>query len=119
MIKSVFKYLKKQLNATKVNRFWLIYYAVGVFGFALPATRELFRELIGLSIFMSIVLLFFFHKNWNLKFIRPSLLVFLGGFFIEAIGVSTGIIFGSYQYGEALGPKIFHTPLLIGLNCGC
>ncbi|PWD98194.1 carotenoid biosynthesis protein [Marinilabilia rubra] len=109
-------FTKKHINSSKINRFWIIYYAVGVAGFAIPYSRELFTNLIGLSIFMSIVLLFLFHKKWDAGFIISSLFVFLGGFFIEAIGVSSGIIFGEYQYGEALGPKIFHTPVLIGLN---
>ncbi|MCD8261033.1 MAG: carotenoid biosynthesis protein [Bacteroides sp.] len=31
-------------------------------------------------------------------------------------GVNTGIIFGNYRYGEGLGPKLYGTPLIIGLN---
>ncbi|WP_462318509.1 carotenoid biosynthesis protein [Marinilabilia sp.] len=116
MRNQAYNFIKKHINATQINRFWIIYYSVGVVGFAIPYTRELFTNLIGLSIFMSIALLFLFHKKWNLAFIASSVFVLLGGFFIEAIGVSTGIIFGEYQYGEALGPKIMHTPLLIGLN---
>jgi len=40
----------------------------------------------------------------------------LAGFFIEVIGVNTGLIFGDYSYGEALGLKVLSTPLLIGVN---
>jgi bisanhydrobacterioruberin hydratase len=31
-------------------------------------------------------------------------------------GTSTGLIFGTYHYGNALGPKLAGTPLIIGLN---
>ncbi|NJM16318.1 MAG: carotenoid biosynthesis protein [Bacteroidales bacterium] len=44
------------------------------------------------------------------------LLVYLMGFAIEVFGVNTGAVFGTYEYGSGLGPKLMHTPLLIGLN---
>jgi putative membrane protein len=34
----------------------------------------------------------------------------------EIIGVNTGLLFGDYQYGQVLGPKIYGVPFLIGLN---
>ena len=48
--------------------------------------------------------------------LRKGLSIFLIGLIIEIIGVETKIIFGHYDYGRGLGLKIFHTPLLIGLN---
>jgi len=30
--------------------------------------------------------------------------------------VQTGVIFGNYHYGFGLGPKLFDTPLMIGIN---
>lgn len=48
------------------------------------------------------------------------LLAFAGvallGFLSEWIGVNTGLVFGDYWYGEALGPKIQGVPVLISLN---
>ena len=41
---------------------------------------------------------------------------FLTGMITEILGVQWGWIFGDYQYGEALGYKIFGVPLLIGIN---
>jgi putative membrane protein len=41
---------------------------------------------------------------------------FVTGFALEAVGVATGLVFGSYSYGTVLGPKIFGVPLVIGLN---
>ena len=43
-------------------------------------------------------------------------IIFLAGFFVEVIGVNTGVIFGEYSYGEGLGYKLFNTPLMMGIN---
>lgn len=37
---------------------------------------------------------------------------------VELIGVNTGLLFGTYQYGENLGIKVFGVPFLIGINWG-
>ena len=41
---------------------------------------------------------------------------FVTAFVVEAVGVATGLVFGSYSYGTVLGTKIFDVPLVIGLN---
>ena len=41
---------------------------------------------------------------------------FLTGMITEILGVQLGWIFGDYQYGDALGLKVFGVPLLIGVN---
>ncbi|URA10870.1 carotenoid biosynthesis protein [Thermospira aquatica] len=41
---------------------------------------------------------------------------FVGTFALEAIGVATGKIFGSYHYGEVLGFGFFGVPLVIGFT---
>ncbi|WP_010665257.1 carotenoid biosynthesis protein [Marinilabilia salmonicolor] len=107
---------RKHLTPERINRFWLIYYTVGVIGFAQPVSRELFQNLTGLSILMSTAIMLYFHRPWNVAFIGALTFVLLGGIFIEAVGVNTGIVFGEYQYGATLGPKIAGTPLLIGIN---
>ena len=38
-----------------------------------------------------------------------------GGLAIEALGVATGVPFGSYSYGDALGPKLLGVPWVIPL----
>jgi len=43
-------------------------------------------------------------------------LVYLIGMGVEIVGVNTGLIFGTYQYGENLGAKLVGVPLLIGIN---
>lgn len=41
---------------------------------------------------------------------------FLIGILVEMIGVNTGLLFGNYQYGKILGPKLLGVPLIIGIN---
>lgn len=50
------------------------------------------------------------------KVITPLIIIFLGGFFIEWIGVNFGFLFGDYEYGSALGLHVYGVPLVIGLN---
>lgn len=43
-------------------------------------------------------------------------ILLLATFLLEVIGVHTGIVFGSYKYGEVLGVKAWGVPLIITLN---
>ena len=62
-----------------------------------------------------IILLVFFPLTYK-KGLVVFAIIFLGGFISEVIGVNTGLLFGSYQYGNNLGLKIAGVPLLIGIN---
>jgi len=101
----------------KVRRFLFIFYVVGIAGFMLPFSRELFIHLTGLALLLSTFLLFWFHRGgFDYRSIAVFISIYLAGFFIELIGVSTGAVFGEYTYGNGLGPKIWGTPLMIGVN---
>jgi bisanhydrobacterioruberin hydratase len=92
-------------------------FLVGAIGFTIPYTRNLFAHLTPLAILFAIVGGVFFHDgDRSLKFWIVSAFILLGGFFIEVIGVNTGIIFGEYSYGKVLGPKIISTPVIIGFT---
>lgn len=108
-------YLAKR--ETEVKLFIPFFYAVGVFGMLYPALFPVFTKLISFTLILSFIILAAFHPE---KIDRKSLVVFLFiylfGFFIEVIGVNTGLIFGHYEYGSSLGVKLFNTPLIIGLN---
>ena len=41
---------------------------------------------------------------------------FVIAFLVELAGVNYGVLFGDYAYGPVLGPKVHHTPLMIGFN---
>lgn len=61
-------------------------------------------------------LFFYSNNNYSKSFIFLCLQVFFFGFFIEVLGVNTGVIFGEYSYGKTLGLKLFNTPLVMGIN---
>jgi len=111
----IVKYFKT-LPAEEATKFLIIFYIVGISGFLIPQTRQLFEVLIPVSLIVNLFLLFLFHKPHDRKhwLFFASVVVFT--FAVEAVGVNTGVIFGEYFYGKSLSVKLFETPLLIGFN---
>jgi len=96
---------------------WLvIFYSVGVAGMIIPQTRELFKALVPLNLLLNVMLLLIYHGRLGPGFAWKALVIYSAGFIVEIAGVNTGLIFGSYEYGPTLGPQLFHTPLIIGVN---
>jgi bisanhydrobacterioruberin hydratase len=101
----------------KVRSFLISFYIIGFFGLIIPFTQPLFLILTPFALLLSTFLLILFHPvKFTFKSILVFSFIFIVGYIIEMVGVNTGLIFGSYQYGEGLGIKIANTPLLIGLN---
>lgn len=94
----------------------VIFHAVGFWGLLFSGEPEKFQRLTPMNLLLTNVLLFAFHRRWNLAFVLFAVVVMLAGFFAEVIGVHTGLLFGDYTYGESLGIKLMEVPLLIGLN---
>lgn len=94
----------------------VLWYLGGIIGFIVPAMRPVFQMLTPWGMVMAAALLMYFHEPKNLK----SWIVFAGitlvTFVAELVGVNTQLLFGDYQYGPALGFKLWNTPLVIGLN---
>jgi putative membrane protein len=94
----------------------VLWYLVGIAGFMIRPLQPLFQKLTPFGMVMATALLMFFHEPKNKK----SALIFSGialfGFVIELIGVNTQAIFGFYIYGDSLGPKLWNTPVVIGIN---
>ena len=103
-------------NFNKLQAFFVIFYGVGITGMIVPATFPLFVQLTPLALLLSSAGLAMFHTDYSKKSVLIFGLIYFTGFFIEVLGVQTGLIFGSYIYGPALGIKVFGTPLIIGLN---
>lgn len=90
-------------------------YGVGLAGMLLPLSRELFIAITPLNLIFAT--LFLFYRRWPARrVIITGLVLFIASFLVEAVGVNTGMIFGSYSYGSALGPRLWNTPVIIGLN---
>ena len=97
--------------------FLILFYFVGIVGFILPITHALFSTLTPFALLLSTGFLVAFHKpRFTINLFIVFLLIFVLSFFAEMIGVQTGLLFGHYTYGNGLGPKIWGTPVIIGLN---
>lgn len=94
----------------------IIFYSVGIAGLIIPQTHELFKVLVPVNLLLNVILLFIYHGKIGFDFAWKAVVIFLAGIFIEVVGVNTGEVFGEYQYGATLGPKLFHTPIMIGVN---
>jgi putative membrane protein len=101
----------------EVKRFLVWFYLIGIAGMLIPATSAFFMRLTPFALLMNFGLLLIHHENkFSLKTMLIFSLILLSGFFVEIIGVQTGIIFGEYSYGEGLGWKLWDTPIIIGIN---
>lgn len=91
-----------------------ILYAVGLIGTIWFDASIL--KLSSINLLVSIFILGINHQPLDSKIALFAGIVFFASFTLEAVGVSTGAIFGQYFYGENLGVKVFETPLIIGIN---
>lgn len=109
------KHLDKRLTLV-AGIFLLIIYLVGIAGISISSLRSDFVDLTPYTLLLSAVILFAFHRRWNLRFIAAIVVIALAGFWVEVLGVKTGVIFGGYSYGPVLGIKWKQVPLIIALN---
>lgn len=108
-------YLAERQKFTEA--FFVIFYTVGFFGITNHLTHDLFIRMFPSVLIVSTAFVFLFHgKPPDIRTILVYITIGLAGYIIEVIGVSTGLIFGNYRYGETLGLRILETPLLIGIN---
>ncbi|GAB1415715.1 hypothetical protein MASR2M117_11210 [Paludibacter sp.] len=109
-------YPKNKIPISEVRKFLIIFYIVGLVGFIIPFSKPFFIIITPFALLLNVYLLAIYHAKYTLKYVLIFLLIFISGYSIEVVGVKTGLIFGSYIYGNALGIKLFETPLLIGVN---
>jgi len=109
--------LKIFRNPVRVSIILLIFYTVGIIGMVWDVSRPYFIHLTPFALLLSIGFLIINHTGKpGFKDLTAVLIIYLFGYFIEVIGVNTGLIFGEYVYGEGLGTKLLATPLMIGIN---
>lgn len=94
----------------------VIFYTVGTVGIALPEHRESFLPLSFFNLMLSFILLILGRNQFSTKFWIYLLFAFAIGMSVEWIGVHTGLLFGSYYYGENLGWQWYEVPIIIGIN---
>jgi uncharacterized membrane protein len=104
-------------QSSDVKRFLVIFYIIALAGFLIPFTFDFFLVLAKWALLLNLFLILWFHGGgFDYKTIITFIVIFILGYIIETASVNTGLIFGNYRYGNALGPKLFKTPLLIGFN---
>ncbi|RAR48116.1 carotenoid biosynthesis protein [Flavobacterium lacus] len=94
----------------------IAFYVSGLIGILTNSSTIDFLSLTPLNLIVNMVLLLANHQFGKRNLLLIFFSIGLLGFFIELLGVNTGIIFGEYTYGETLGWKFFETPLIIGVN---
>ena len=104
----------KQIYKSYFLYFLILVYVSGSIGFVLnPTFFSSFTPFtLLLTCFVFLIHIPIPYKNYLIAFFSIALL----GFFIEIIGVKTGLVFGNYSYGNALGYKFFNVPLIISIN---
>ena len=108
---------KKTLKLSKEEIFLYLIYTVGVIGHLTNALLEYMKLLTPLTLLLTGGVVFFSTiKNSKNNFIIWAIVTYIITFSLEVIGVKSGIIFGSYWYGETLGIKFLNVPLIIGFN---
>jgi bisanhydrobacterioruberin hydratase len=95
---------------------FIIIYTLGGIGFLLPLFRPVLTQFTPFILLLTFIIVLTFHEKWEKKHIIIFILSYSICFLVEMIGVNTGQIFGSYQYGNGLGLKVLGTPLIIGIN---
>ena len=94
----------------------LLFHITGLIGIVFTPYKDWFIY----SVPIVLLIMFLLLSITQLKFFRAYIAFFFIAFTIgmatEIIGVNTGLLFGNYQYGQVLGPKLYGVPLLIGFN---
>ncbi len=93
---------------------WLLHLS-GILGILLGGA-EWFIPKTPLNLLISAALFMWIFPVNNSKKAGLFALIAVCGMGAEWIGVHTGYLFGSYTYGENLGPKLDGVPYLIGIN---
>jgi uncharacterized membrane protein len=95
--------------------FTVLVYVSGIIGMQ-SAWRDWFISMTPFTLLLSTAVLLWHQPLFTSRTHTWAIGTFLIGFGSEVLGINTGLIFGDYSYGTALGPKIWGTPPMIGIN---
>lgn len=98
--------------------FLLFAYGTGVYAHVDPVFYPLTRYSTDplLLIVNGTILYLLYQRNRDQRLLIWSAITFIGTFFIEALGVATGDIFGEYTYGATMRVQWLGVPFVIALN---
>lgn len=104
---------KFSLSNISIGLLWL-FHVSGIIGIVY-GNSDWFVSATPLNLSLCFILIFL-NTPINKKLFFIFIACFFLGMIAEILGVNYQLIFGSYHYGEILGPKIMGVPLLIGIN---
>lgn len=108
---------KKNINLTKEEIFIYLIYIVGIIGHLTSPLLTYMKLLTPFTLLLTGgVVLFSLMNKASKNFILWVAVTYIITLLLEVIGVKTGIIFGSYWYGDTLGFKFLGVPMIIGFN---
>jgi len=107
---------RKYSNVQIATAVAILFHVIGIAGIVYSGKPEFFISATPFHLMLMTGLIFYTQSNINKNFLLGLLACFVLGFTAEWIGVHTGYLFGSYEYGNALGWKWMGIPLLIGIN---
>ncbi len=102
----------KQQIATGIA---ILFHAVGLVGILVFKSEIIIRST-PINLLLMFALITWTQEEKNTFFFIFLLAAVTVGIAAEIIGVNTGQLFGSYNYGEVLGYKFKGVPLIIGIN---
>jgi putative membrane protein len=94
----------------------LLFHICGLIGILFTPYKDWFIKNTYINLLLMAALIMLTHPKKNKKFFLFFIAAFIIGFAAEVFGVNTGLLFGSYGYGDILGIKLFNVPLIIGIN---
>lgn len=106
------KYSKVQI-ATAVA---ILFHTIGLVGIGYSGKSNFFISTTPVHLILMASLAIYTQHKINQNFLLGMISCFVLGFLAEWIGVHTGYLFGSYEYGNGFGLKWMGIPLLIGIN---
>ena len=93
----------------------ILFHVIGIAGI-LFFDKDFFIRSTPFNLLLMFALLLWTQEKPNRYFLLFIATCFIAGVGVEIIGVNTSALFGSYQYGNVLGPKVMNVPLIIGIN---
>lgn len=120
-----------QLNQNKKLNFAIaiaiVFHFFGIIGIVFTSYKDWFINATSFNLLLMFGLIMFTQNSlssntykkilgFEIGFLLFIIISFLIGFFAEVIGVNTGLLFGNYTYGSAMGSKILNVPILIGVQ---
>ena len=93
-----------------------ILHLVGGVALSMDSVESIFLALTPFNLAFTFGLLIWGNDDFSFNFFKVISVLFLIGFFVEVLGVYSGILFGEYHYGKTLGFQFLEVPLIIGVN---